>query len=190
MGLLMDTCLPRYDFGARYETLIKAPRSIVYQELQLLDLSDIRIFRILMALRTGKRIQCERAPRDMRDRLQGSGFLILAESPDDEVVIGVAGKFWRPDGGRCVDLTPENFEQFSRSGYAKAGWNFKLTAQTAERTILSTETRIRCFGRAALWKFELYWNAIAPFSGLIRRAMLRTLKTKSEAALTLPKSAC
>ena len=45
---------------------------------------------------------------------------------------------------------------------------------------LSTETRIRCFGRSALWKFRLYWTLIAPFSGLIRKAILKRVKIDAE----------
>lgn len=39
-------------------------------------------------------------PKDLRQRLEGTGFFILAEVPDQKLVIGVAGRFWRPDGGR------------------------------------------------------------------------------------------
>lgn len=123
-----------------------------------------------------------RTPRDLRQRLEGTGFVILDEAPDDEIVIGVAGRFWRPDGGRCLEVTPSNFIEFSRSGYAKAAWNFKLSGESAETgvTILSTETRIQCFGRAALWKFRAYWSLVGPFSGLIRLAMLKQVKAKAE----------
>lgn len=163
VGGLMDTWLPNYDFAASYETFIKAPPSVIYRRLQVFDFSELRIFRLLMALRTGKIVERNQVPKDLRQRMQGTGFIILAEAPPDEVVIGVAGKFWRPDGGRCLDLTAEDFSRFSRFGYAKAGWNFKLRAQTAESTILTTETRIKCFGRAAFWKFRLYWGMVAPF---------------------------
>jgi hypothetical protein len=47
----------------------------------------------------------------------------------------------------------------------------------------STETRIKCFGRAALWKFRVYWSLIGPFSGLIRKAILEQVKTEAEAIL-------
>ena len=49
--------------------------------------------------------------------------------------------------------------------------------------MLSTETRIKCFGRAALWKFRVYWSLIGPFSGLIRKAILKQVKTEAEAVL-------
>lgn len=124
-----------------------------------------------------------RTPGDLRQRLQGTGFVILEEVPDDEIVIGVAGRFWRPDGGRCMDLTASNFMEFSRPGYAKVAWNFRLSAESPETgiTILSTETRIQCFGRSASWKFGAYWSVVGPFSGLIRKAILKQVKAKAEA---------
>lgn len=45
---------------------------------------------------------------------------------------------------------------------------------------LSTETRIKCFGSAALWKFRPYWSLVRPFSGLIRKAILKQVKTAAE----------
>jgi hypothetical protein len=50
--------------------------------------------------------------------------------------------------------------------------------------VLSTETRIKCFGRAALWKFRSYWSLVGPFSGLIRKAILKQVKTEAESILT------
>jgi len=90
-----------------------------------------------------------------------TGFFILAEVPDQEVVIGVAGRFWRPDGSRCTELTSEEFPGFSQPGYAKAAWNFSLQSSSAETTVLSTETRIKCFGQEApliFWRWFGSWN--------------------------------
>jgi hypothetical protein len=82
--------------------------------------------------------------------------------------------------GRCMELAAEDFAGFSRSGHAKVAWNFKLRAETPESTLLSTETRIKCFGKTALWKFRIYWSVVGPFSGLIRKAILQQVKTEAE----------
>jgi hypothetical protein len=108
----------------------------------------------------------------------------LDDVPGEELVIGVAGKFWRPDGGRCLDLTAGDFAAFARAGYAKAAWNFKLRTESSTYTLVSTETKIKCFGRAALWKFRFYWSLVSPFSGLIRKAILKQVKTEAESTLT------
>ena len=97
-----------------------------------------------------------------------------------KLVIGVAGRFWRPDGGRCLELTAKDFAGFSRPGQAKAAWNFKLRANSPDSTFLSTETRIKCFGPAALWKFRVYWSLVGPFSGLMRKAILKQVKSEAQ----------
>jgi hypothetical protein len=181
---LMDEFLPTHDFGASYEIRINATPSVVYQRLLVSDFNEAWVVRLLMTLRSGKRIPRTRVPTDLHQRLQGTGFVILAEVPDDEIVIGVAGRFWRPDGGRCLDLTAGDFGGFARAGYAKVAWNFRLRTESPKCTVLSTETRIKCFGRAALWKFRFYWSLVGPFSGLMRKAILKQVKTEAESILT------
>jgi hypothetical protein len=58
---------------------------------------------------------------------------------------------------RRMELTAKDFAPFSRSGFAKVAWNFKLRADLLS-SVLSTETRIKCFAQAALWKLRLYWS--------------------------------
>jgi hypothetical protein len=179
----IDEFLPTPDFSACYAMRINAPPSVVYQCVLRSDFNKQWVVRLLMTIRTGKRPPRNRVPGDLPQRLQGTGFVVLAEVPSEELVIGVAGKFWRPNGGRCLDLTAGDFGGFCRPGYAKAAWNFRLRTESPECTVLSTETRIKCFGRAALWKFRVYWSLIGQFSGLIRKAILKQVKTEAEAIL-------
>ena len=138
--LRIDASLPNYDFRADYQIRINSLRSRVYECLLHVDLSELWLMRLLMTLRTGKKWPSHPAAGDLRQRLQGTGFVMLNEIPNDEIVIGVAGRFWRPDGGRCMDLVKADFIDFARTGYAKAAWNFKLRAASSESesTILST----------------------------------------------------
>jgi hypothetical protein len=178
---LIDKFLPDYDFRAAYKTKIQAPGSVVYQRLLSSDLYASWIVRLLVSLRYGRRSPRKRAPGDLRRRFQGSGFVILAEAPGEELVVGVAGRFWRPNGGRRLDLSSRDFVGFSRAGDAKIALNFRLKPGS-HHTVLSTETRIQCFGRAAWWKFCLYWALVRPFSGLIRKAILQRVKADAESA--------
>ncbi len=180
---LLDQFLPDDDFSARYEIRINAPASAVYQCLLRSDFTKLWLVHLLMTVRSGKRLPRSPMPKDLRQRLQGTGFVMLADVPGEEFVLGVAGRFWRPDGGRCTDLAADDFAGFSRPGYAKVAWNFKLLAILPESTVLSTETRIKCFGLAALWKFRIYWSLVSPFSGLIRKTILKHVKAKAESTL-------
>ena len=182
--LRIDEFLPNHDFSAAFETRINAPASVVYQSLLRSDFSELWLVRVLMTIRSGKRLPRNRVPGDLRQRLQGTGFVILSEVPNEEIVTGVAGRFWRPDGGRCMELTAKDFAAFSPSGFAKAVWNFKLRADSTGSTVLSTETRVKCFGSAAFWKFRLYWTLVGPFSGLMRKAILKQVKTDTESKAT------
>jgi hypothetical protein len=179
----IDEFLPTYDFRAAYEIRIYAPTSLVYECVLHSDFSELWVLRFLMTLRSGKRLPRNRVPADLRKRLQGAGFVTLAEVPNEEIVIGIAGRFWRPDGGRCMELTAKDFRDFSRSGFAKVAWNFKLSPESPRGTVLSTETRIQCFGQSALWKFRTYWSFVGPFSGLIRKAMLKQVKNEAESTV-------
>lgn len=176
----IDEYLTNPDFSARYEIRINAPAPVVYRCLLRSDFSELWLVRLLVTVRSGKRLPRSPLPCDLRQRLQGTGFVILAAGAGQELVLGVAGRFWRPDGGRCTDLTPDEFSEFSHLGYAKAAWNFRLRSDSAETTLLSTETRIKCFGQAALWKFRLYWSLVGPFSGLMRKAILKQVKIAAE----------
>jgi hypothetical protein len=160
----IEEFLPDYDVSAKYEIRIKAPAPWVYQCLLRSDFREAWLVRLLMTIRSGKRLKRNRLPTDLRQRLQGTGFVILEEVPDEELVIGLAGRFWSPDGGRCRELTANDFVGFAHPGYAKVAWNFKLQADFPESTVLATETRIKCFGQAALRKFHLYWSLVGPFS--------------------------
>ena len=113
----------------------------------------------------------------MEGRRFGS-FLELVANPQ-EVVLGIVGRFWRPDGGIVRDLTADGFRDFRGMGYAKAVWNFYVSPVDGSSQ-LSTETRVQTFGRAATVKFRLYWLLVGPFSGLMRRAMLREVKRIAE----------
>jgi hypothetical protein len=84
-----------------------------------------------------------------------------------------------------MDLTAADFVGFARPGFAKVAWNFTLRTDSPETTVLSTETRTKCFGQAAFWRFGIYWSLIRPFSGLIRKAMLQRVKIEAESKVKL-----
>ena len=85
---LMDEFLPHCDFGASYEVCINAPASVVYESLLRSDFSDVWLVRLLMCIRSGKRLPRNRMPGDLRQRLQG--FVVLAEAPNEEIVMNSA----------------------------------------------------------------------------------------------------
>lgn len=104
------------------------------------------------------------------DIVRKGNFHLLAEDPPRELVLGIEGAFWKPRYGTC-SVDAGAFHGPIPNGIARAAWNFVVAADGT----VSTETRILCAADARR-KFALYWLFVRPFSGLIRRLMLRAIR--------------
>ena len=99
-------------------------------------------------------------------------------------MFGIAGKFWRYDGGLRRLADRQAFLDFAEEGCVKAAWNLRIEDEGDGSCELSTETRIVYFGTAARRKFRLYWVFVGPFSGLIRQTLLRGIRSRGEGRTT------
>ncbi|HTD23571.1 MAG TPA: hypothetical protein VK738_13010 [Terriglobales bacterium] len=177
----IDALMPRYDVAARYETLIKASPARTFAVLQHVDFSQSGVIRFLMGVRTlGRRSRKPDPKQSLTERMRQAGFMEVARVENQELVIGVVGRFWRPDSGVLRSLSAGEILAFQTEGYAKALWNFHLSSPSPDQTKLSTETRIQTFGSGARRKFRLYWSVVGPFSGWIRKEMLRLIRVQAE----------
>jgi hypothetical protein len=165
-----------------HRIVIDAPREVVWRALWTADLDPWGVAKMLVLLRSLPRLLLRpRQPPLPSWRLTlpllvgGGGFGILAEEPGRELVIGVAGRFWRPTGG-VLPFDPARFTGPLPPGTAKAVWNFALEEAGADGTRLVTETRVVCADATARRSFRLYWWAIRPCSGLIRIVLLRAVR--------------
>lgn len=113
------------------------------------------------------------------EKLERFGFTRLEEDPGRELVFGIAGKFWRHDGGLRRLADRQAFLDFAEDGCVKAAWNLRIE-EDGSPFELSTETRIEYLGPAARRKFRAYWTLVGPFSGAIRRALIRGIRRRSE----------
>lgn len=168
----IDVFAPRYDVVERHHTVVHAPTERVYAAVRSLDLSRSPVARTLF--RRGMPEKCLTL-----DGLLRKGFIILAEVPDKELVIGLVGRFWSLTG-ELQSLDVEGFRSFDRRGYAKTTWNFSLEQQGENVTRLATETRVLCLDSASQRMFRFYWLLIRPFSGIIRKEPLRAIKQAAE----------
>ena len=105
-------------------------------------------------------------------------FTVIAEIPGEEFVLGIMGRFWTPRGGVVV-AAADRFRHGPPAGLAQAVWNFRVTPNGAG-TELSTETRVRCGDEATRRQFGRYWRIIRPGSGLLRRSLLRHIRSRAE----------
>jgi hypothetical protein len=177
----------------RHVMRIRAPADAVYRALWRADFGGI-IARMLLAVRlvpamlSDWRHARERLARHGRadagltlQMFLQSGFAQLEAVENEELVLGLSGRFWTPSGG----LTPTSAETFRAGpaiGHAQAAWNFRCDPADAETTSLSTETRVRVAPGAARSRFLAYWFVVRPFSGLLRVLMLRAVRREAEGA--------
>lgn len=190
----LDEWLPEVPAPAaveRHATHVRAPAAAVYAALWRADLGG-PILRVLLALRVlpaalggsraaRGRIAALRAGGEPLT-LQGfitTGFTVLCEQPGQEIVLGLTGQFWKLGGG-IVPTAAAKFRHGPPRGYAQAAWNFALTPAAHGGTWLTTETRVRCVDATARRRFRTYWLLVRPFSGLLRRVILRAIRQEAE----------
>jgi hypothetical protein len=173
--MLIDEFLPVYDFSERHETKVRASAAKVYAAVNTTDFNESWIIWSLLTLRG---LGFGRSSEKLTLRDAFDDFVVLGEKPDEEILLGLAGKFWLPTGN-LQKIDAGNFKEFKEKGFAKAAWNFSL-AESGGETLLKTETRIQCLDEESRQYFALYWTVVKPFSGLIRTEMLRLIKEKAE----------
>jgi len=189
--LSIDYWMPDYDFAERHETRTRAAPETVYQAIRAADFGHSSLFKLLLGLRAlpnlllnpakAGRMASGFAPESKLtlDAFFQSGFVMLEERKGQEMVIGLTGRFWRPAGG-IVRTDPIEFRLPTPEGAAKVAWNFIVRRETDGSSLLTTETRVWCPAATARWWFRAYWTLIRPFSGLLRRVMLKEIQKTAE----------
>jgi hypothetical protein len=178
---LLDRVLPTYEFGNRHAIVIDAPPDVVSAAFSGFRLETdgpwgVRALFRLRGLRplTGT----------LRHALASRGFTVIAERPGEQVVFGVAGRFWAVRELRALSAVPslEAFDAFRVPGTAKAALSLRYEPLDGGGTRLTTETRVHCIDQTAYRWFRAYWMLIEPFSGWIRRALLHAIARKVAAS--------
>ena len=183
--MLIDSFAPNPDAIEKHKVEIRATPGEVYQALWTADLCGSVLIKGLMSLRSlpGYLLHPPQPKRRVRkitmESLIEAGFGLLAEEPGKEIVLGIVGRFWRPTGN-VQPFKADDFRGPVAPGIARAVWNFSLEQRGAGNTILRTETRVVCGDAGSKSKFRAYWLFVRPFSGLIRRVMLRAVKRACE----------
>jgi hypothetical protein len=179
----LDEYLPTYHFHEVHNTVVQAEPAAVYAAIKAVTPAEISGFRTLTWLRASHfgltRPNLAGAPPDqpLLDAATKSGFLVLADQPSQEIVIGAIGF------GPPVDVempSPDGFLKFDRPGYVKVAMNFTLAAQPGGGSSLFTETRAFATDAGARRTFGAYWRTILPGGSWVRGAWLRAIKARAE----------
>ena len=191
----LDEFLPDYDANEVHSTEVAAPPDQVLAAARALSPREVPLLVALMAARRlpARLLRLARGGRATRPSSSPSGsgaldapllagftrggFFLLADRPD-EVIFGVVGRFWTPDGG-IHRIAASDFVTFAEPGFAKAVFNFHVRAVPGG-TELTTETRIKTTDERARRSFRRYWRVVMPGSATIRRAWLRAIRKRAE----------
>ena len=181
---LIDQLLPRYQFCEKHQLLTSAAPAALLDAALRPEVSDDPWIRRFIQL------------RELPDRLWGAlggrsglrqqpafgihNFTPLGRDRDQEVAIGLVGKFWQADYGQARIASADGFAQFAEPGVAKLVLNFSTEGAGDGRTWLRTETRVFCNDRVSLRRFTPYWWVIRPVSGLIRKRLLGRIQVAAE----------
>jgi hypothetical protein len=185
---LIESILPRYEVIERHQTFVRATAAECYRSVTELDMAASPLTMVLMTLRGLPHLLSGTVKPSLHLRLRDmvdAGFVVLADSPPHEIVLGVVGRFWRPASG-IVRLDKEQFLAFNAPGYARAAMNFQVVAADGGCAV-QTETRVDCLDEGARRRFLLYWRIVGPFSALIRHEMLRRIRLGAEAVAPVDK---
>jgi hypothetical protein len=171
----LDDFLPDYEFSERHSLVIDAPTARIDAALRTISICDIPVARALWRVR-----RLGRPYGDLQKPFVGGELpgVVLEDVPEEGIVLGLTGQFWRLLGSRDRDKprTADEFLAFTRPDTCKAVIDFRVG-----RSSLSTETRVHVGDPAARRKFRLYWFVVRPFSGLIRILLLRAARRRAEA---------
>jgi hypothetical protein len=180
--VLIDRFLPKYDVVEHHQVHVDAPVEHTYGAVKDLDLAQSPVVLALLALRGLPTLFTGAAKLSRRlglKEIMQAGFVVLAEEPNRELVLGVVGKFWHLSSG-IHRIAPDEFIGFDAPGFAKSAWNFVVSERAGGGSTVVTETRVLCTDDDARRKFGLYWRLVGPFSALIRRVLLGNIKRDAE----------
>jgi hypothetical protein len=187
----IDEFVPRFQFEEFHDHVVRASPERLFRAIHDVPAGDIRLFRLLTWIRS-PRLPWTTTPESIMNpkpevpilaTALKSGFVLLAEEKDREVVLGTLVA--SPPGSRTVlradaGETSLRFAALSAPGYAKAAMNFRVEPRPDGSCRLTTETRVYANDPATARRFATYWQFILPGSSILRVTWLRAIAARAE----------
>jgi hypothetical protein len=180
--LNLDNVVPYPQFRMCHSRVIAAPLADIWDELNTVPMSALPLGLVLESLR----LLPERLTGQKHPSLAGRTFLditpipIVFSEPPHVVISAGLSQAWRLLGGATPSaLDAVGLRDWTGTGWLKIGMEFRLES-TPRGNLLSTETRIQAMDRETMRAFTAYWFVIRPFSGAIRREILRVVAHRAE----------
>ena len=149
---------------------VAAPAAAVWESLTRLQVRNLPLTRTLVAVR---RLEVRPAAMDEPLLTHGPLPLMVSDPPCLAVAAG-AGQPWRLRPPRRRFRSLVEWASFDEQDWVKTLFAFAIATEDPQHCLLSTDTVVWATSSSARRRFALYWTAIAPFAGLIRREILET----------------
>ena len=112
---------------------------------------------------------------------QRSGFVVLAEEPDRELVLGSAQRYWQAANGPPPKIADAaEFAAFDAPDFAKVAFDLRVEDEGDGGARVTTETRVLTTDSSSRRKFAVYWRFIHPGSAIIRLSWLDAIRRRVE----------
>jgi hypothetical protein len=185
---LLDEFAPVYQFSEFHSRRIAAPPEQIYRAVKSVTAQEITLFRTLVWLRRFGRPGPESIINPpphvpILDVATKTSFIVLAEEPDREIVLGtlvISPRGWHPSSR----LTSDGFKALcvtvTTPGFAAGTINFRVEDSGPTACTLTTETRVYATDDVTRRRFARYWRVIYPGSAFIRLMWLRAIARRAE----------
>ena len=205
--MLVDEFMPIYDVSDAVAMVVEADVATTWDALMRVDLIDVGRKRPLVAVLGGLRMLPDiishllhgelpsRQPEHLRLRditripLDEGGWVLLGLRAQDEIALGLVGKFWRPviEFGRVS--SPDEFAAFAAPRFAKTIYALSVQAIGEERTRLSGVMRTATTDEHARRWFRRYWTfGIGSGAHLLVNGLLDVTRDMAEHDATSPRA--
>jgi len=174
-GVLIDELLPVFDVSDEVALVVAADVPATWKALIEADLIDVGRRRPMVGVLGAVRMlpdlvwqrlhgeQVPAAPERMRLHdlaelpMSGGGWALLGERPQEEIALGLVGKFWRPVI-EFAEVDADSFGGFAEPGFAKTVYALGTRRLDPERTLLWATMRTATTSEHARNWFRRYWT--------------------------------
>ena len=179
---LLDELIPNPEVAEHHQIDINAPADVVMataKDLELLKSPVIRAILKVRELALGGEPDKRDHPTALIDQMQSIGWVVLAERPGREMVLGAVTQPWQA-APVFRSVPAVEFRNFAEPGYVKIAWTLRADPTSETRSTFHTETRVCTTDASARRRFRNYWSFVAPGVEVIRMAMLSPLRRAAE----------
>jgi hypothetical protein len=174
--MLIDDFLPVYDVSDSVAVVANADVAASWDALMAVDLIDVGHQRPLVAALGALRVLPDlvgnilhgRLPPDRPQHLRlrdlttmpahDGGWVLLGERHQDEIALGLVGKFWLPVIEFATLSSASEFRDFARPGFAKTVYSLSVRSIDSRRTQLAGAMRTATTDDQARRWFRRYWT--------------------------------